>query len=199
MTRQREAIGAIAELEQIAVDEYKAAVRDEKTAEAYEAEAQTARASQREHARACGEALILLKQGKPHGTWLPWLESAGIPERTARMYMEMVRTDRETVDRSRSESAANPNAADLTADEFEQLVESQGGVLTPEQRELWAQGKLPVQQSCFNPEFLAQDLAASFDRVIEAAQEHDAFTWVLTAVKPIINKLNKQIQKGFGQ
>jgi hypothetical protein len=35
--------------------------------------------------------LLEAKQKVPHGQWLPWLESAGIPERTAQRYLRIAR------------------------------------------------------------------------------------------------------------
>ena len=40
---------------------------------------------------ACGRALIEAKDSAAHGEWLPWLEGAGIPERTARNMMAIAR------------------------------------------------------------------------------------------------------------
>ena len=40
-----------------------------------------------EHARRAGLLLMEAKEALPHGSWGPWLEQAGIPDRTAQLYM----------------------------------------------------------------------------------------------------------------
>jgi hypothetical protein len=43
------------------------------------------------HAFAVGEILVEAKQELNHGQWLPWLESCGIPERSAQRYIRLAR------------------------------------------------------------------------------------------------------------
>ena len=53
--------------------------------------AEAARQTSLERARQAGEKLIEVKGLLRHGEWLPWLQSIGLPDRTARDYMHVAR------------------------------------------------------------------------------------------------------------
>jgi hypothetical protein len=63
-----------------------------------------------EHAIRAGELLIEAKGKVPHGQWLSWLATTGVPERAAQRYMRLARNRAEI-------EAANPSdLSDLTVD-----------------------------------------------------------------------------------
>ena len=63
-----------------------------------------------EHAIRAGDLLIEAKGKVPHGEWLPWLATTGVPERAAQRYMRLARN------RAKIETANPSDLSDLTVD-----------------------------------------------------------------------------------
>ncbi len=73
-----------------------------------------------DHARRAGLLLMEAKQALPHGSWGPWLEQAGVPDRTAQLYMAIASRWAEI-----ETHAGDPQrVADLTIRECQRIIGS---------------------------------------------------------------------------